>query len=165
MAVLAQPTGAQILATLLPSGSGGQLGVWMEETIDDYISNALVNVVTQEFDYASDLLTAAGYDPNALTQDEWNKATMAMVYGIGYQLLQLDSTSQTTISGEKDGGIRQKAYNSRAAQYFTMAELAWNTLGISETKYYINFAYGFGTVSTERLNLNGQFSPQIQIIE
>jgi hypothetical protein len=165
MATLAQPTGAQILATLVPSGAGTQLGTWNEEMIDAYIADALVNVVTQEFDYASDLLTDAGFVPSALTSAEWNVATMAMLYGIGYQLLQMDEATQTTISNEVQGGIRQATYNSRASQFFQMAELEWNKSPISifNTKYYKNHTGGFGTSQTRRIDLNGQFSPILNI--
>ena len=156
---LNQPTGADILATLLPSGAGTQLGSWDEEKIDSYVSNALVNVVEQEFTYASDLLTAAGIDPNDLTQAQYNVATMAMLYGIAYQLLQMDEATQTTISNEVQGGIRQQSYNSRSSQFFQMAELTWNRepLNIYNTKYYKDYTAGFGTDTARRVDLRGQF--------
>lgn len=149
MPALAQPTGAQIIATLMPGGDGGQLGAWTADAIDDYVTNALVNEVSQEFDYASEVLTDAGYTPASLTQAQWDIATMAMVYGIAYQLLVVDRVSQSTISGEMNGGIRDFAYVSGNYSYSDLADLEWLKLGIT-SRYSRNYTAGFGVNSTTR---------------
>jgi hypothetical protein len=153
MPALAQPTGEEIIATLVPSGGGAMLGTWSADKIDAYITDALVNVVTQGFNYASDLLTDAGYNPATLTQANWDIATMAMLYGIAYELLNLDRNSQTTISEEREGGIRKYAYQSSGFTYSDLAGQEWEKLGIT-SRYKRNFTAGFGVESTERKILN-----------
>jgi len=134
MPALAQPTGAQILNTILVSGDAGQLSSWTADKIDAYISDALVNVVTGEFTYASDLLTANGKVPASLTQADWNSATGAMVNGIAYQLLKLEFNGSAPISGE-NGGIRSDAYMRSDTRFFAEANRYWQELNI-ESKYF-----------------------------
>jgi len=150
MPALAQPTGAQIMNTLLPSGDGGQLGSWTADKIDDYVSGALVNVVTQEFNYASDILTAAGKNPASLSASDWDSATAAMVNGIAYQLSKVDFNSSAPISGE-NGGIRPQAYMRSDSRFFNEAARYWTELGIASRydRSYIIMAVG----STERNGL------------
>ena len=138
MPALAQPTGSEIMNTLVPSGDGGALGSWTEQTIDDYVASALVNVVTAEFDYASELLTDAGFTPASLSTADWNKATAAMLYGIGYQLTGFDFAANTPISGE-NGGVRVDAYMKADSRYYNAAGRAWASLGITTSKYARNY--------------------------
>lgn len=152
MPALAQPTGAQIIASLLPGGGGAVLGAWSADSIDAYVTAALVDVVSEGFSYASEILTDAGYVPAALSQADWDKATLAMLYGIAYELLKIDRVSETTISGEKEGGIRNMAYQSSGVTYSDLAGQKWRELGI-ESRYARNFTYGFGVESTARDNI------------
>lgn len=150
MPALAQPTGAQILNTLLPSGDGGQLSSWTATKIDDYISGALANVVTQEFTYTSDLLTASGFVPATLSQADWNLATLAMVNGIAFQLLKLEFNGSAPVSGE-NGGIRSDAYMRSDSRFFAEANRYWVELGIT-SKYYRTYIT-MTVDSVERNNL------------
>jgi hypothetical protein len=51
MPALAQPTGTQLIDTLLVGGAGAQLGDWTNTQIDTYIADALVNKVTEGFNF------------------------------------------------------------------------------------------------------------------
>lgn len=152
MPALAQPNGDTLISALLPSGGGAQLGDWSADSIDTYVAAVPINVVLGGYTYAFDLLTAAGKNPATLSSSDWIIATTAMYYGIAYELLTLDRVSDTTISGEKEGGIRNFAYQSSNWTYSDLAGEKWRELGI-ESKYARNFTAGFGVSSTSRDNL------------
>lgn len=152
MPALAQPDGSTLITALVPSGGGAQLGDWSDDRIDDYVAAVPINVVLAGYTYAFDLLTAAGKNPATLSNSDWIIATTAMYFGIAYELLTLDRVSDTTISEERDGGIRNFAFQTSSFSYSDLAGEKWMELGIT-SKYKRNFTAGFGVETTARDNI------------
>jgi len=155
MAVFTQPTASEFLDTILVGGDGGQFYSWDEETITRN-SSSMIPIIPNEFAYASGLLTAAGYDINALSADDFALANKALLYGIAYNLLQhSEQGSGSPISGENSGGVMQTWLNSRNFQFFTLCGQTWAELGITATRYTWDFTAGFSLSTVERFPLRG----------
>lgn len=110
--------------------------------IDNHVTNSLVNVVTPEYTYSVELLTAAGIDDQNLTATEYATANKAMLYAIAYRLLDLDAQTQIQFPSEPNSGNMRAQLVRQKDQYWRLAGLAWLDLGIT-SKYYQASTTGF----------------------
>ena len=143
MPALIQPTGTQIIDSLsLSSGEATYFGRWNSARIDFHIANSLVNLIGIEYDYAVELIQAAGLDESALSATNYPIATSALLYAIAYRLLDADVNSQERMGGESDLAIHRTEMRTRANNYFKMAGYKWKEMGIT-SKYYQSATVGF----------------------
>jgi len=145
MATLTQLTTPQVFALATTSGdSSGQIGSWVVDRLDSYISNlpAANNPCNLAYNEAFDLITDAGLNPSNLSNTELAHANMAMAYSVAYKLIRLDATGAETLPGENFDNVRNNLIK-RTYAYFELAGTEYSALGIADdaNPYWINEAY------------------------
>lgn len=131
MAILTQPTGAEITAYAAATEAAPMVGGWSVETIDDFISALpYSNHVTLEFNEAVTLLTAAGLDPNSLTNAQLGFAQAALLSRCIAVLL--SNWANITNYVPNESGRENIVTTTRPKAYFFNAQSAilWGKLGI-----------------------------------
>ena len=144
MPALTAPTPTEVISSLSIGGEAGYFGRWNAELLTDFIAGSLFDPITEEYDYHSSILTAAGLNPASLTNDQHKTALLGLLHAIAYRLLDLDWNNTTQIPAEPNDAMHGKHYQRQMAMHYNRAGLAYFELGCT-SKYYQSPTIGFAT--------------------
>lgn len=142
MPTLTLPTPNEIIGSLSVAGLVGNFGRWSAQSLTTYLADSLFDPTTEEFDYAKELILAAGLDYTNLSATNYAIANKALICAIGYRLLEIDLQGQNAIAAEPNDAIHRKNYNQRMTNLFQKAGYYWKEMDIT-SKYYQAATVGF----------------------